>query len=53
MAKDKIKLHNEDLGKVYALQNIVRVIESRRIRWVEHVARNGVLRNTDKFCQKT
>jgi len=33
------KLHNEELNDMYSLPNIVRVIKSRRIRWVEHVAR--------------
>ena len=32
------KLHNEDL---YSLLNIVRVVKSRRMRWVGHVARMG------------
>jgi len=33
------RLHNEELNDLYALPNIVRVIKSRRIRWVGHVAR--------------
>ena len=33
------KLHNEELNDLYCSPNIVRVIKSRRIRWVEHVAR--------------
>jgi len=32
------RLHNENLHKLYALPNIVRVIKSRRIRWTGHVA---------------
>jgi hypothetical protein len=35
------KLHNEDLNGLYSLHNIVRVIKSRRLRWVGHVARMG------------
>ena len=31
------KLHNEELNDLYCLPNIVRVIESRRMRWVGHV----------------
>ena len=35
------KLHNEDLNDLYSLPNIVRVVKSRRMRWVGHVARMG------------
>jgi hypothetical protein len=35
------KLHNEELHSLYSLQNIVRVIKSRRMRWTEHVACMG------------
>ena len=35
------KLHNEHPNDLYSSPNIVRVIESRRIRLAEHVARNG------------
>jgi len=35
------KLHNEELNNVYSSLIIVRVIRSRRIRWVDHVARMG------------
>jgi len=34
------KLHNE-LNDLCSLQNIVRVIKSRRMRWAGHVARMG------------
>jgi len=33
------KLHNEDLGDLYTLPNIVRVVKSRGMRWAGHVAR--------------
>ncbi len=33
------KLHNEELNDLYSSPNIVRVIKSRRMRWVWHVAR--------------
>ena len=33
------KLHNEELSDLYSLPNIVRVVKSRRMRWVGHVAR--------------
>ena len=35
------KLHNEELNDLYCSPNIFRVIESRRMRWVGHVARMG------------
>ena len=35
------KLHNEELNDLCCSPNIVRVIKSRRMRWVEHVARMG------------
>jgi hypothetical protein len=33
------KLHNEELNDLHPSPNVVRVIISRRIKWVEHVAR--------------
>ena len=33
------RLHSEELHTLYSLPNIVRVIKSRRLRWVGHVAR--------------
>jgi len=33
------RLHNEDLNDLYSSPNIVRVIKSRRMSWVGHVAR--------------
>jgi len=35
------KLHNEELKDLYSSPNIVRVIKSRRMRWVGHVAHMG------------
>jgi len=35
------RLHNEELNYLYCSPNIVRVIESRRMRWAGHVARMG------------
>jgi len=32
-------LHNEELSDLYSSPNIVRVIKSRRLRWVGHVTR--------------
>ena len=42
------KLHNEELNDPYSSPNILRVINSRRMRWAGHVAcvreRRGVYR---------
>jgi hypothetical protein len=38
VTRDWRKLHNEELH-FYSSLNIVRVINSRRMRWAEHVAR--------------
>jgi hypothetical protein len=35
------KLHNEELRDVYSSPSIIRIIKSRRMRWVGHVARMG------------
>jgi hypothetical protein len=35
------KLHSDELHNLYSSPNIVRVIKSRRMRWVGHVAQMG------------
>jgi hypothetical protein len=35
------KLHKEELNDLYCSPNIVRLIQSRRLRWAGHVARMG------------
>jgi hypothetical protein len=35
------KLHNVELKVLYSSPNIYRVIKSRKMRWVGHVARTG------------
>jgi hypothetical protein len=35
------RLHNEMLNNLYTSPNIIRMIKSRRMRWVGHVARMG------------
>ena len=35
------KLHNEELSNLCSLPNVVRVVNSRRMRWAGHVARMG------------
>jgi hypothetical protein len=32
------KLHNEELGNLYSLPSIIRMIKSTRMRWTGHVA---------------
>jgi hypothetical protein len=36
------KLHNEELHSLYSSPSVIRMIKSRRVRWVGHVARMGV-----------
>jgi len=43
------KLHNEELNNLYPSPSIVRVIQSRRMRWAEHVARMGEGRGVYTF----
>jgi hypothetical protein len=47
------RLHNEELHNLYALPNVIRVINSRRIRWARHLARMGQRRNSRYFGWKT
>jgi hypothetical protein len=42
------RLHNEQLHKVYCSLSIIRVITSRIMRWVGHVARVGDRRGVYK-----
>jgi hypothetical protein len=39
MTGDWRKLHNEELQNLYFSPTIIRVIKSRRMRWLGHVAR--------------
>jgi hypothetical protein len=39
------KLHNEELHSLYSSSSIIRMIKSRRMRWVGNVARMGEKRN--------
>jgi len=43
------RLHNEELNDLYSSTNIVRVINSIRMRWAEHVARMGEERGVYRF----
>jgi len=50
---ERRKLHNEELSDLYCSLNIVRVIKSRRMRWVGHVARMGEKRHVHGFGGET
>jgi hypothetical protein len=39
------KLHNEELHNLYSSPSIIRIINSRRMRWAGHVARMREKRN--------
>ena len=43
------KLHNEELRDRYSVPNIVRVVNSRRMRWAGHVAHMGEGRGVHRF----
>jgi hypothetical protein len=47
------KLNNEELNDLYSSLNIVRVIESSRMRWVGHVARMGESRGVCRVLVRT
>jgi hypothetical protein len=35
------KIHNEELHNLYSSPNIIRMIQSRRVKWAGHVGRMG------------
>jgi hypothetical protein len=39
------KLHNEELHNLYSSTSVIRIINSRRVRWAGHVARMGEKKN--------
>jgi hypothetical protein len=43
------KLHNVELHNLYTSPNIIRVIKSRRVRWVRYVACVGEMKNAYAF----
>jgi hypothetical protein len=43
------KLHNEELHNLYSSSSIIRIIKSRSMRWVRHVARMGEKRDHKGF----
>jgi len=50
---DGKKLHNDELHSLNCPRNIVRVIKSTKIRWVERVARMGKKRNAYVIVVRT
>jgi hypothetical protein len=47
-------LHNEELHNLYASPNIVMLINSRKMRWANHIAHMGETRNAyDISVEKT
>ena len=47
------RLHNEELHSLYRSPNIVRMIQSRRLRWAGHVARMEEGRSAFKILTDT
>jgi hypothetical protein len=43
------KLHNEELHNLYSSPDIIRQVQSRRMRWAGHVARMGLERKVYKL----
>jgi hypothetical protein len=43
------KLHNEEFHNLYSSPSIIRMMKSRRMRWIGHVARIGAKENAYGF----
>jgi len=46
---DTITWYTEEINSLYCSQNIIRAIQSKRMRWTEHVARTGENINAWRF----
>jgi len=46
------RLHNEELNNLHTLPNIIRVINSRRMRLTGHIACMGKMRNALNFSME-
>jgi hypothetical protein len=44
-------LHNEELHNLYSSPSVIRIINSRRMRWAGHVARMGAKRNLYRLLE--
>jgi hypothetical protein len=49
MTGDWRKLCEEELHNLYSSPNIIRMVKSRRMRWVGHVTRTAEMRNACKI----
>jgi hypothetical protein len=47
------KLYNEEIHNLYSSPDIIRVIKSRRLRWMEHVAYKREIRNAYSFSHNS
>jgi hypothetical protein len=47
------KLHNEELHNLYSSRSLIRIIKSRRMKWVGHVARMAGKRNVYRLLVRT
>jgi hypothetical protein len=45
MTEESRELHKEELHDLYSLPSIIRIIKSRRMRWIGHVAQMRANRN--------
>jgi hypothetical protein len=43
------RLYSEELRNLYASPNVIRMIKSKRMRWVGHEARVGEMRSACKI----
>jgi len=43
------RLHNEELHNLYTSPNFIRLIKSRRMRWVAYLARTREIRNAENI----
>jgi hypothetical protein len=46
------KLHNEELRDLYSSPSVIRIIRSRKMRWVGHVARTREKKNARRYLDR-